>query len=261
MCGIGGILPLSKDISKKTILEIAKHLLLENQSRGRDASGIASWDLEKNEILICKQAEQASDFVLNLTEKHILGPTMIHCRAKTRGEPSDPENNHPMFGEKFCLVHNGMVPDMKELPDYKLKGQCDTEILLSCIEQFGLRDAIPMIDGSAALAIMSPENRTFYLYRHTSPLVLAYYPNIAFVFSSLEFPLKKIAGVLGVEKMWGIFTTQLMADFDEGQLFALNMDTHEVTTDNIKVETSVNTGSSCDFYKKKTHGLYAGVYD
>ena len=257
MCGISGIIPLTKDLSKAKILEITKHLLLENRNRGGDSTGIASWDIEQNEILVCKQAEEAKDFITNLTEEHILGPTIGHNRAKTRGEPEDPENNHPMFGEKFCLIHNGMVPIMKELPDYKYKGQCDTEVILSYIETFGLRDAIPMIDGSAALAIMSPEDKTFYLYRHTSPLVLAYYPGKAFVFSSLEFPLKKVAGMLGAKKLWGIFNTQVTTDFEEGQLFALHIDTHEVTTDNIKVDTKVSyAGSSCDYYGKKGYNSY-----
>ncbi len=66
MCGIGGIIPLSKEITKAQILEVAKHLLLENRTRGGDASGMASWDLENNKILICKQAEEAKDFILNL---------------------------------------------------------------------------------------------------------------------------------------------------------------------------------------------------
>ena len=244
-----------------------KHLLLENRSRGGDATGIASWDIEKNEILVCKQAEEAKDFITNLTEEHILGMTMGHNRAKTRGEPEDPQNNHPMFGEKFCLVHNGVVPTMKELPDYKLKGQCDTEVLLSYIEQFGLRDAIPLIDGSAALAIMSPENKTFYLYRHISPLVLAYYPGKAFVFSSTEFPLKSVGKMLGVEKLWNIFSTQVISDFEEGQLFSINVDTHEIITDNIKVESIPTYGKTadnptCDIYNRGSHRdrWYAG-YD
>jgi len=249
------------------ILDVMKHLLIENKSRGTDATGIASWDLEKNEILVSKQAEEAKDFIPNLTEEHILGPTIGHNRAKTRGDPADPHNNHPMYGEKFCLVHNGVVPTMKNLPDYKYKGQCDTEVLLSYIEQFGIRDAIPMIDGSAAIAVMSPEDKKFYLYRHTSPLVLAYFPGKAFVFSSTEYSLKKIGTMLGVEKLWGIFSTQMISDFEEGQLFTINMNTHEVEPDNIKV-ASATVNASCEmneYYNnlpaRKTYGGFNTGYD
>ncbi len=261
------MIPLTKDLPKATILEVMKHLLLENRTRGGDATGIASWDIEKNQVLVCKQAEEAKDFITNLKEEHILGPTIGHNRAKTKGEPEDPENNHPMFGEKFCIVHNGMVHSMKNIDGYKYKGQCDTEVLLSYIEKFGLREAIPQIDGSAAVAIFSPEDKTFYLYRHTSPIALTYFPGKAFVFSSTEYPLKKVASILGAEKMWNLFSTQVMVDFDEGQFFSLHMETHQVTTDNIKVESKpynyTNTGSTCDFYNKNKGGTngWGGAYD
>ncbi len=237
--------------------------MLENRTRGGDATGMATWDSETNKIMVYKMAEEAKEFVTNLTEDMILGPTMIHCRAKTRGEPENPENNHPMFGEKFCLVHNGMVHSMKNLEDYKYKGQCDTEVLLSYIEKFGLKEAIPKIDGSAALAIMSPENKTFYLYRHISPIVLTYFPGKAFVFSSTEYPLKKIASIIGVEKIWNLFPTQVMVDFDEGQFFALHMDTHEVTTETIKIESSSTYGgNACDYYNKNIYDSKGwGMYD
>ena len=262
ICGIGGILPLTKDISKTTILEIAKHLLIENRIRGGDASGLASWDIEKNKIIVYKQAEEAKDFIPNLKEEYIVGPTMVHCRAKTRGDPADPENNHPMYGEKFCLIHNGIVPSMVNLPEYKYKGQCDTEVLLSYIEQFGIRDGITKIDGSAALAIMSPENKTFYLYRHTSPLFLAYYPGKAFVFSSTESSLKKVGTMLGVERLWNLFSTQMMVDFDEGQFFSIHIETHGVLTDNIKIEsTTTNTGYCCVNPNKKEYGAWGMGYD
>jgi len=257
VCGISGIIPLSKDITKEQILEVMKHLILENRSRGGDATGTATWDKEKNEILVCKQADEAKDFVPNLTVEHIWGPTMGHNRAKTRGDPADPENNHPMFGENFCLIHNGVVPSMKNLEGYKYKGQCDTEVLLSYIEQYGVREAIPKIDGSAAIAIMSPEDKTFYLYRHTSPIIAAYYPGKAFVFSSTEYPLKRIGSILGIEKLWGIFTPQLMSEFDEGQLFSIHMDTFEIQHEIIKIPSStIYSGNSCDIYNRQNNMGY-----
>lgn len=236
MCGISGVIPISKDITQEQIYKVMLHLLDGNESRGRDATGIATWDVAIPKVHVYKQAEEATTFNKFLKQEHILGPTIGHNRAHTRGEPSDPENNHPMFGKKYCLVHNGMVHSMKNLPDYPYKGQCDTEVLLSYIETFGLKDAIPMIDGSAAIAIMDPLNKMFYLYKHTSPLVVTWFPNKAFVFSSIEYPLKKVSDILGIEKTWGIFSPCTTADFDEGQLFSINMETFEVHTEIIKVK-------------------------
>jgi len=235
ICGIAGIIPLSNEITKEQILEITKIFALENITRGRDATGIASWDVEKGDILICKQAEDAKEFVSNLKVDHIWGPTIVHNRAKTRGEPEDPENNHPMFGKKYCIIHNGTVHSMKNIDDYLYKGQCDTEVLLSYIETYGIKEAIPKIDGSAAFAIMSPDDKMFYLYKHTSPLVVAYYPGKAFAFCSTEFALKKITDILGVEKVWGIFKNYTTEDLVEGQLFSMNMKTFDTTIEQIEV--------------------------
>lgn len=246
ICGINGFIPLNKDISTDKILEITKWLLTELSSRGRDATGIAAWDLEKNEILICKQADEAKDFIPNLTEEKIkagypewsgkIDAIIGHNRAQTRGPSEDPENNHPMFGEKYCIVHNGMVHTMKELEGYTYKGKCDTEVLLSYFERFGIREAIPQIDGSAAVAIFSPEDKMFYLYKHTSPIVISFIPGYGLAFASTEAPLKKLGEILGVEKVYNIFNPQLMNDLDEGQLFSLNLETHAVSIETIKIE-------------------------
>jgi len=236
MCGISGIIPLSNDVSKETTLEVTKFLLLENESRGRDATGIATMNIADKKVLICKQAETAKEFITHLTTEHIWGPVICHNRAKTRGEPEDPENNHPMFGPKFCMVHNGMVHSMKELPEYKLKGKCDTEVLLSYFEVKGIKQAIPEIDGSAAVAIFSPLDRMFYLYRHTSPLSIAYFPGKAIVFSSLDSPLKKVGAMLGVEKTLGLFNNYHLVDVEEGQLITMDLSTNNISLDMIKIE-------------------------
>jgi glucosamine 6-phosphate synthetase-like amidotransferase/phosphosugar isomerase protein len=244
MCGIIGIIPLSNSVSKETTLDIVKFLLVENEHRGRDASGIATMNVVDKKVLVCKQAEAAKEFITHLTTEHIWGPVIGHTRAKTRGEPEDPENNHPMFGTKYCMVHNGMVHSMKELPEYKLKGKCDTEVLLSYFETRGIKQAIPEIDGSAAVAIFSPLERMFYLYKHTSPISIAHFPGKAIVFSSTEAPLKKIGAMLGVEKTFGLFNNYQLVDVEEGQLITMNLATNEIALDMIKVE--YKTGTWCN---------------
>ncbi len=131
MCGISGIIPVCEDITQEQIYKVMLHLLDGNESRGRDATGIATWDMTIPKVHIYKQAEEATTFNKFLKQEHICGPTMGHNRAHTKGGPENPENNHPMFGQKYCIVHNGVVHTMENLPDYKYKGECDTEVLLS----------------------------------------------------------------------------------------------------------------------------------
>lgn len=256
MCGISGFIPINKGISKSKILEIVKFLLSELESRGRDATGIASWDIETTDkekcILICKQAEEAKIFTTKLAEEHILGMTICHNRAKTQGDPEDKNNNHPIWGEKFCIIHNGVVSSMKELEDYKLKGKCDTEVLLAYLEKFGIKEAIPQISGSAAFAVFSPLDRNVYLYRHTSPLYVSYIPGQGIAFASTESPLKKIGDMLGAKKIFGLFSPQTIAEIDEGQLLTFNVDTNEMKVEEIKVEYSYSRDVTNRSYVKKT---------
>ncbi len=211
-------------------------LLLENIHRGRDATGIATINIAEKTVLVCKQADDAKEFVTHITEEHIWGPTIGHNRAKTQGEPEDPENNHPMYGTKYCMVHNGTVHSMKELPEYKLKGKCDTEVLLSYFETKGIKEAIPEIDGSAAVAILSPLEHMLYIYKHTSPVCMAYYPGKAIVFSSIEAPLKKIGEMLGSQKLFGLFENYHLIELDEGQLITFDLLTNEMHLDMVKIE-------------------------
>lgn len=240
MCGICGVLPLSEEVSKEKILSIMQFLLKENIHRGKDATGIATLDIENKKVLVCKQADDANEFVTHLKTEHIWGPTIGHTRAKTRGEPEDPENNHPMYGTKYCMVHNGMVHSMKELPEYKLKGKCDSEVLLSYFETKGIKAAIPEIDGSAAVAILSPLEQMMYLYRHTSPIVMGYFPGKAIVFSSIESPLKKIGAMLDSKKVFGLFDDHHIIDVDEGQLISFDLKTNTLCLDSIKIDYKKN---------------------
>jgi glucosamine 6-phosphate synthetase-like amidotransferase/phosphosugar isomerase protein len=236
MCGISGIIPLSSEVTKEVSLSIMQFLLTENEHRGKDATGIASMNIIDKKVLVCKQAETAKEFITHLTVDHIWGPVIGHNRAKTRGEPEDPENNHPMYGSKYCMVHNGMVHSMKELPEYKLKGKCDTEVLLSYFETRGIKAAIPEIDGSAAVAILSPLERMLYIYKHTNPVYIAHFPGKAIVFSSTEAPLKKIGTMLKMEKVYGLFNNYQLVDVDEGQLITFNLETNELALDMIKID-------------------------
>ena len=50
MCSIGGIIPLSNEVTKEHILSIVQFLLLENAHRGRDATGIATINIADKKV-------------------------------------------------------------------------------------------------------------------------------------------------------------------------------------------------------------------
>lgn len=233
MCGIGGIIPLTP-LNKENMFEYIKSMLSDLEIRGTDATGIASWEKETGDITICKQANKADLFIKNLTVDHIKDIVICHTRAKTKGEPENPENNHPIYGSNYVIIHNGSVHSMKDIDTYKYKGECDTERLLSYIETYGLKDGIPKIDGSASFCLFSQNNRTIYLYKKTSPLVISLIPGKVFMFASTDVSLKNIGKKLCDDKIFGIFNSQLFKDVEENNLISINIDTFDIKIEMIK---------------------------
>lgn len=143
MCGI--FAGVGADISKETI----STGLLATKVRGSDATGI--FTLETG---IIKSPVPADKFINSEKFSDVPSSTSLfigHCRAATSGVPENNDNNHPMMGEKFVLVHNGIV-HMKRLDGYDYKGECDTETLLSYLEtKESIGEALRDVHGYATL--------------------------------------------------------------------------------------------------------------
>ena len=63
-----------------------------------------------------------------------------HSRLATTGAPAVNGNNHPHFAGDWALVHNGFIPLHERkaaLLDLRLKSQCDSEILVQALAQYG----------------------------------------------------------------------------------------------------------------------------
>ena len=167
MCGIvAGI----GDGIKKEMIEKG---LRSTQSRGRDATGIYQ---PKHGIV--KGPMEAVDFIKTAEFKKTVKKDKMfigHCRQWTSGKPEDNENNHPFDGEKYILVHNGMV-SMKELDSYNYKGECDSEVLLSYLESMEPGEALKSVHGQAAVVFAPNEQEKYemFFWRHISPLEVAY---------------------------------------------------------------------------------------
>lgn len=173
MCGI--IAGLGNNLTK----ELIRKGLLLTQTRGKDATGVFQTNMG-----IVKNGTDASQFVeSDLFNKVVDNNDLFigHCRAATSGKPHDNNNNHPMIGNKWIMVHNGVV-SMRKLETYQYKGECDTEVLLSYMERDkNIEEAFHDTHGSAAVVFSSVKEveegkKIIYFWRNgfTSTLWVAY---------------------------------------------------------------------------------------
>ena len=141
MCGIfgyvGNIPPSKWSIAHKFISKLA----VASQSRGTDATGFAArWP--KNKIVVDKSPQRAEYFVntsFKLKDLSSEMPTSFvgHTRLGTGSTPLINNNNHPFLGDRFCMVHNGIIPswkDFSEKNNIDMLSETDSEIILRVIE-------------------------------------------------------------------------------------------------------------------------------
>ncbi len=177
MCGIMGYIGKPTREQKYWFLTEG---LSKLEVRGRDATGIFS-----RETALMKAPISASEFLKEVHVKRFIKRVVSvdktdvvfgHVRQWTSGDPSNNDNNHPIFTDKLVLIHNGMV-NSKKVAGYKYKGQTDTEELLSFIdssseikEEDQVIEGINNVSGSLSIAVYFRKSGNTYLYRHNNPL-------------------------------------------------------------------------------------------
>lgn len=135
-------------------------------------------------------SKQFNDFV-NSRSKELLDNASCgigHTRWATHGKPNQ-TNSHPHQDEieDLTIVHNGIIKnffDIKaklEAEGFSFKSDTDTEVFVQLIHKFkkqgkdiksALREAVKIVDGSYALALMSKDDDNIYLAKNQSPLVI-----------------------------------------------------------------------------------------
>lgn len=119
MCGIAGYYSWGTWRPSPTFI---KNLLLANEERGKDASGMA-WENASGQIYYKKGPLEASKFLLtvqdSMWEEICKSPRLLlHTRRTTKGPAKDNENNHPIVGHGWVVTHNGTVTNDDDLWDY-----------------------------------------------------------------------------------------------------------------------------------------------
>lgn len=116
MCGLAGNLSFG-DV--RSTPEQLKHMLVTQQIRGRDATGIAYYT--ESQIHVNKSNVEPQTFVVkdlsSAQWKTVAASPIVlmHARHATQGHQSNNENNHPVVACDWVVVHNGHVRNDKEL--------------------------------------------------------------------------------------------------------------------------------------------------
>lgn len=176
MCGIVGY------TGRKTAAPVIVKGLKKLEYRGYDSFGVATIG---SGIEICKHAGRISDNTRSAL--HLNGTTGIgHTRWATHGAPND-ANAHPHTDckNRVAIVHNGIIENYADLRrqlvarGHRFLSETDSEVIAHLIEESytesllsAVQQVVPVLQGSFALLVISPEEQGIIAARNASPLVI-----------------------------------------------------------------------------------------
>lgn len=217
MCGIVAYAGKSAEGTWRETHRIVEALLINSQQRGRDSTGfVAMTEPFKNridqQIVADKAPLAAADFVRRSSRwrglRHRRSSAVVaHVRWATSGTPANNANNHPFCGNRFSLVHNGVIGGHRQIAaesGLQLESDCDSELLLRIVEFaddpiLGLRAALDELKGGmGAVALLDAHTGLIWLARDADrPLWAAQIDRRTFIASTREILAESFRGALG----------------------------------------------------------------
>ena len=182
MCGIVGA------VAERPITEILIEGLKRLEYRGYDSAGVAVLDQQGNTTCV-KREGKVEALAEAIKDQAPLGSTGIaHTRWATHGVPSE-RNAHPhQSGNRFSVVHNGIIENHQELRDsltaegYVFNSDTDTEVIVHLIHKLSadhkdLRSTVfaatkQLIGAYGMVVVDSESSDELVVARSGSPLVV-----------------------------------------------------------------------------------------
>ncbi len=284
MCGILGFYNFTeRDFSSN--IEIFNTLMKESYSRGKEASGIAIADDDKNIHIIKSDLDgkkllkslEFQNLKNSLSKKKIIS-AIGHSRIATNGLQLDHNNNQPVISEdnRIMVVHNGIIANAAKLWETcnfstqlpELDTIALTEYYRQLLNTYSKTTALSKmfsdIEGSASLAIYDSVDNSFILTTNTGSLYYVYDEKddrLFFASEKIFFNkvLKRISCVLNDVKQVKPLTAVIIENF---QLNIIELDTEidfqpELKIDNNTEQNKYNTiNYSAPGPKSKATELY-----
>ena len=261
MCGIIGLFKYKQITDVEETIQVISKMLVECETRGTDATGIAIINSDTNKIEVYKKPLRARDFVKTDEWKEVIrdfGTFNIilgHTRNATHGDPENPENNHPFFNKKenVVMIHNGIISNHRELYEkHKMKqvGECDSSIILDLFcKTKNINEPIKQIRGGMAFTLYHDEK--LYLFRNSYPLFISFdNQNKTFYFASeLDFITKSLTKkhlIMGLFPVYETAPKLLNKDFESDELVTINFAKRRAYS---RIVNSYR--SSCNYFEKE----------
>jgi glucosamine 6-phosphate synthetase-like amidotransferase/phosphosugar isomerase protein len=211
MCSIFGI-GLFKDhklADNDTLIGTVSRLFKEAQVAGREASGLSIMREKTVHVLrrplsgsTLISTEEYMDFMTDNikleSQNNKLMSIIGHCRFPTQGSKLNNLNNHPQVCGNIIGVHNGHIGNDSELfasfsKVIDRQAEVDTEIIFQLIRHFNqnpkgktvdaIQTAAPYLGGSYACGMQNTRQPyNLYIFRHSNPAQISYYPKMGMVF-------------------------------------------------------------------------------
>ncbi len=211
MCGLVGALLTPRERSPqvwRTLCEITTANLLENEERGREATGLAVIQRDGRHRIF-KQPVTASKLVEMPGYAEVLntiGPETVcilgHTRWPTKGSRWQNVNNHPLEAQYVVGVHNGQIQNDDQLfaaLNLPRAGQVDSEIIFRLQDSLdpvrsngqyydALRQRIDLLEGRfATLSVDLRKPTQLLALKHLRPLCLHYEAPLQTLFFSSRY--------------------------------------------------------------------------
>ncbi len=220
MCGQCGVIFGQKRRTQRelnSLTSVFTQLLLYNESRGRDASGMYISNKDSSSRVL-KHATSASRLtqspeyqrMMNGVNNHSAA-ALGHTRWRTVGSESVAVNNHPIITDRCVGTHNGTILNHNALfarHGWKRIGQVDSEALFrladSCISDGGFdmeqfADSLCDFEGTMSFVLINRlEPDSIYVGVGNMPIAFLYHKVYrCIIYSSEAAPLIKATATMG----------------------------------------------------------------
>ena len=218
MCGIAGfcLAPTERNNIDRRLLTAA--LLDQIESRGRDATGLATWQRGGKKISVRKRNVSATEYIRSgrVAEQVNRGTctAIMHTRYATQGKPERNSNNHPIMRPPVVGVHNGHVSndaDLFKRLNVKRSAQVDSEAIFALLAHAPepVDELLPRVQGGAAVAWLDKREArdewgpTLHLARiRRSPLAVGQTNAGSVIFASTMPHLLKACDTARIDLDW-----------------------------------------------------------